>query len=515
MNSKAEAPYPWHWLLLCLSWFLFVSYQFLLQQSIWTDETTQMSGLTLGPIEVVYWLLGKGNDFGVPIDRMPPVSYWLGQLWSKLFGLTEHSMRLFSLSAASLALCLTFHTTYRAFGQFPALVAGLLFATSPNLIVISVEIRAYALFLLWSVAALWFFWKIVDEKAFLISSYVGVAGFCLLAIYTHFYGLIFTAVLFIALSISLVKSHRSLLPLLITALATALLSLGVIPFILESLAHPNTLIQKSVLKDLFRLLYRQMFHASILSSFAVICSLFGISGLVALAITAARSPFRNALFHLLLIGFILVGILDQAMRAFEAASPIYNIWMLPIVCRLLSSGVTWQEQSRRIASFTAVLLTLVGPLYGDYMLINKGSYFSHGRYEEIYKRLQSLSPDLSIIYPGGEVYGMPYFALYYLSNGTLHQYQQPSNLLQLHRLLKKGYGEAIPLDRLNSRYLVVIQGSDLSNAELQEEVSRKDPLPLPPAPLVHDLSKAAHWKLIENETLPAFRKLQIFIFEQQ
>src|SRR4051794_10429387 len=67
---------------------------FLPHQTLWIDETTQLSGLTLSPVEVVRWLMHPAtHDFGVPGDRMPFLSYWLGWAWSRLFGLGETSLR--------------------------------------------------------------------------------------------------------------------------------------------------------------------------------------------------------------------------------------------------------------------------------------------------------------------------------------------------------------------------------------------------------------------------------------
>ena len=40
---------------------------FLRHQALWIDETTQMSGLTLSPLQVVRWLVHPAShDFGVP-----------------------------------------------------------------------------------------------------------------------------------------------------------------------------------------------------------------------------------------------------------------------------------------------------------------------------------------------------------------------------------------------------------------------------------------------------------------
>ncbi len=62
-----------------------LAYAFLEQQSIWTDETSQMSGLTLGPLHVVEWLLGKDYQLHVPFDRAPPFKLLDGATWRTLW----------------------------------------------------------------------------------------------------------------------------------------------------------------------------------------------------------------------------------------------------------------------------------------------------------------------------------------------------------------------------------------------------------------------------------------------
>ena len=62
----------------------------MVNQSLWIDETTQLSGLTLGSIRVIHWLLGHIDPFYVPSpDKMSPLSHLAGKLWVSMFGLGE------------------------------------------------------------------------------------------------------------------------------------------------------------------------------------------------------------------------------------------------------------------------------------------------------------------------------------------------------------------------------------------------------------------------------------------
>ena len=177
---------------------------FLPKQSIWGDETTQLSGLTLGPVEVVRWLANPSSkDFGVPGDRMPPLSYWLGWIWAKGFGLNATSLRWFGVLCTTLATALVFHSAYRAFGVHAACGAGLVFALSPNVTYLAVEIRAYPLFLLTSAGAFHAFLGLLpcstDRQT---NSWIALILWLLLGIYTHFFGIVLAgsilSVLFLA-----------------------------------------------------------------------------------------------------------------------------------------------------------------------------------------------------------------------------------------------------------------------------------------------------------------------------
>lgn len=83
-------------------------------RSIWVDESTQMSGLAGDPIQLTQWLMG-GAKYNTHLqdDRMPPLSYWVGWVWSRTFGLGERQMRWFSVVCTGLATAFVFKTAQR------------------------------------------------------------------------------------------------------------------------------------------------------------------------------------------------------------------------------------------------------------------------------------------------------------------------------------------------------------------------------------------------------------------
>jgi hypothetical protein len=129
-----------------LAAFVLLAANFAHVQTVWVDETTQLSGLTLSPAEQLPWLVGENaNRFGVPPDRQPPLSYFLGWTWSRIFGLTPLSMRYFGLAAVALAGLFVAATATRVSGPWGGPLAATLFLLSPNVLGTAPEIRPYGL----------------------------------------------------------------------------------------------------------------------------------------------------------------------------------------------------------------------------------------------------------------------------------------------------------------------------------------------------------------------------------
>ena len=60
----------------CCLLFFVCAVHFALAQNLWIDESTQLSGATLPLGRLFAWLTGtREPSFGVPPDRMPPISY--------------------------------------------------------------------------------------------------------------------------------------------------------------------------------------------------------------------------------------------------------------------------------------------------------------------------------------------------------------------------------------------------------------------------------------------------------
>ncbi|HEY8946903.1 MAG TPA: glycosyltransferase family 39 protein, partial [Polyangiaceae bacterium] len=240
---------------------LVVAARFASAQEIWVDETTQLSGLTLGPMEVVGWLGGDRQDrFDVPGDRMPPVSYWLGSAWASLFGATENSLRALGIVLVGAAAALIASAAHRAWGSLAGWISGIAFALSPNAILSGVEIRAYPLLIFLSAVAFWLMVALEDvECVRRPSRWVALAATCIVAAYTHFFGLVLAGAVFLGLlAFDSVRKEGRAYWLLGTGMI-AVASVGLLPFIRAAMnISPSGTEPKEVLPGVVRLAYRTL-----------------------------------------------------------------------------------------------------------------------------------------------------------------------------------------------------------------------------------------------------------------
>jgi len=273
-------------------------------QTIWTDETTQLSGLKLPLFEQLLWLTGNSDvNLGVPPDRMPPLSYWLGMIWTYFFGASELSMRWFGIIAVTAAAPALYLSGRAAGGRLGGYFMLLLLFSSPILMVQSVEIRAYPLFFTFSAWAIWYFSELIlsPEPQRTIRQHVLFGVFLLLAAYTHFFGMVAAACLLTALFVHHLWLRHPIKPVLVTGGTVFVLSLASAPFILAAVGasgEGRTIAEALSFSDIGRdagwLGFRLFFHPVVLSVPVVLAvSLIGIGGLICLAFVRGLSDWAS------------------------------------------------------------------------------------------------------------------------------------------------------------------------------------------------------------------------------
>lgn len=410
------------------------------QQTVWVDETTQLSGLALPLDAQLQWLIGRSElQLGVPPDRMPPLSYWAGALWAALFGLSETTMRWFGISATMAAAPALYLTGRMRGGATGGLFVMAVVLLSPNTLVIAGEIRAYPLFLALSAWSVWAFLRCLDPSAGDRTGRLAVLSILLvMTAYTHFFGIVLAGTLLAALLIERIMSGKGSRLILLAGLCGAVALGGLVPFVLSAVAKPGDVgaaIEPSVREVAAasaRLVYRLFLHGSH-SAYMGILLATGL-GLLGLAIlTLARSlckvdretfgPRQGAFILLsLMLAGVALPILDLWIGSFEVLAPHYNLWMVPLAAAFIAGafapypGHAWFTRGAQAFG----VIVFVGYLAANAIVLRHAPFYSHGPGEwlaELWVEMQRPA----IVYDETGYWGHAYFPLHYLSNGDAVQ----------------------------------------------------------------------------------------------
>ncbi len=402
---------------------LIASWPLVQKEGLWLDETAQMNGLTLGPLEVVGWLTGEGlNRFSGLTDRMPPLSYWIGWSWSQLFGLNEFSLRILGLSMILGATYLISLAGVRLAGPFAGLLAGLIFGLSPNVIAQGLEIRAYSIFIFCSALVFFQFVElmIADRNSWIRSGLLTLT--LLAATYTHYYGLVLSGAVFVGWFGYGLLTRRGIRDVLIMALIFGVASLGIIPFVLTSadLSDGGGVDEGGRTSPLqvIRLIAILVSHPVLLQGrwerlvLPAGLSLTGLAGLVGLLLGLRRPDQRNRMIPLFTISLSLVAgltattIASQLTSSFQVFKSNYNVWYLPavglmvaLVIRAVPSG--WL----RSVGYLGGSLILVAQIGGMTTLVRFEERLDHGPYQVLESAYDRLETDrVAIIFEADNVW---------------------------------------------------------------------------------------------------------------
>jgi Dolichyl-phosphate-mannose-protein mannosyltransferase len=449
-------------------------------QQLWTDETTQLSGLRLDPVEVVRWLAGVDRQrFGVPGDRMPPLSYWIGWSWSQVFGLSEHSLRMLAALSVGVALLFLIETAQRCFGKRSAWVLALGCGLSPNWLTFGAEIRTYPLLLLASAIAFWAFSQLCEGPKERHARYwLLLAGSGLCAAYAHFFGLVMMGSLACA---SVLLIYRRALPWKLPALlsvAYGVLVVGLLPFLRSAVemsqapeAGPRAFQLVSAVRLVYRLLGGHPAVGFSLAASALV--VVGTAGCIALTLSFSRlAVFPTCLAVSLFAGLgadLFAGVLSKGFDPFTAA---YNIWLLPPV-GLLFAGCIADERIGRAALFAKFALgaALLGTVLGAGNLLANPGVYAHGAARSIAARVkEAAGGDLGsvvVVHDAGESWGHTYFPLLFEFGTSVQQVLAKENpethALSLERVPE---GTPITLDEIRSKKLLFATTRNQGASEL-------------------------------------------------
>jgi hypothetical protein len=418
-------------------------YMFATAQDVWTDETTQLSGITLPALEMIRWLSGDDlGRFSVPGDRMPPVSYLLDWSWLRLEGASILSFRLFH-SAFVVAGALTIAVVARMHvGRLASIVTFAFLVLSPKLIRTGVEIRAYPIFFAATCAQIALFLTLfpkasasdpdsrIDLKRLTL-----FAATCLIAIYTHFYGVVSTAAFFFALACVFMRSSKSMIALFITGGILALASVGLLPFITSAVDMSSAGAAKEKSIDQYISFLLRIFGDSA-NMVLVPAAISFIAGTIVLLLAGAVAAFGRIirqkarpidwLFIVVIAGAVIPMLASIGIKRFDTLKPDYSDWLLPLLAVLVGSGASSRAGIRLwdwAGRFTAIGLTIVGASASTLLFLDKPSLFIHGPQRFVGGLYDHAIEPKAIVYESEASWPSSYFPLVFSHRNKIIQFR--------------------------------------------------------------------------------------------
>jgi uncharacterized membrane protein len=490
-------------------------------QSLWVDETTQLAGIRMPLSDTFHFLLGHPApaQFDVPADRMPPLSYLVDKVWALLFGPSETSLRylgilLFSLTTAltaASAACLCRQSTGNSTRpQLAAWLAGLAMATAPSCITLAPEIRAYPLFHCLAAAATLLLilhltaparWHLPALTALLIA-----------AIYTHYFGVVFTGAVCVALFLGTWQLRQPLRPALLLAAVVALSSLGLIPFLKQAVGMSSADPTQSVitaathpLSAILGLWVRFGAHGATQTITGLVCVAVAaftlITAAASICLVRARRSHAAALPLLALIasGLAVIAVATLIARGFNPASVAYNVWVFPPLYAAIGAGVALTQ--RRLALIVTAIW-LATTTYTSLFLSIRGDLFAHGSNPAIVSAIETLGVDqLTVLHTGQQDGGfrVAYYPLRYRYGDQLkQQIMQPK----------------APPPTVTTPFVLLVFTRSFSSEELARYwKTRQDPAFDDTAALAS--MTAAGYRVIHRRIAPSFQGCEIILMAKE
>jgi hypothetical protein len=420
-------------------------------QDVWIDESTQLSGITAKLWDMLHWLSGKDLDrFGVPGDRMPPISYILDWSWLRLFGSSELGFRLFHSAFVVAGACTLALIALRKLGLAAATITLLFLILSPKLIEMGVEIRAYPIFFAITCVQVAVFLQLVPKsnspnlKIIDLKILAAFGSLCLVATYSHFYGVVSTCAFFLALGFAYSNDSRSLTSLAVAFALVILGSLGLVPFLTNAIEGSSQPAMKEQTANQYLTYLLKLFAgpANMVSLPAAVAFLGGTSALLLSGAVSAfiRISSREArsldwLYAVVIAGAAIPLLASFVVTRFNVMSPNYSGWIFAPLALLVGAGATSSSTGFRLwdyaGRFAAVGATMASGLISTILFLAYASMFVHGPQRFVGAVFDGIEGSKAIIYEDGAGWGYSYFPLVFSHHGNIDQYRATDGQVQL------------------------------------------------------------------------------------
>ena len=196
-------------------------------KSIWYDEAISAFYIRQSFLTIAQMSL---------LDHVPPLYYWMLKIYSGIFGTSEAALRSLSVIFNLGAAIYFWKLVKNNFGERASLYELVLYGTSDYLLLRAQNIRAYPLFMLLTIASIYYFFRAIEEDKNRLWFLYSLSILC--SLYSLYIGIATVVTLSIFVTFSAIKKfmpwHRKWL------LWTILSIVGFLPWaILIKITHPS------------------------------------------------------------------------------------------------------------------------------------------------------------------------------------------------------------------------------------------------------------------------------------
>jgi hypothetical protein len=395
------------------------------------------------------------QHLGVPLDRMPPISYLVDWLWFRAAGPSELGFRLFHSAFVVGGVALLAIAAARGMGTWAAVIVLAFSILSPKLIATAVEIRSYPIFFAVTCAQVFLFLRLVSTPNSLNRKVLlAFTVLSLIAAYTHFYGLVSSGAFFLALGSAYLGSRSSLIAVGVAFSILIVASVGVFPFAFNAVGVTKQITDSSPMSgneviggDYLRYLVGVLWFlftlfgdsANMMPAFATMLFVGGTVGLLAAAVIVAFFHIRKGKprpFDWLSVAAIagasvpiLAIIVLKIFHAkiFDPVVAKYSGWLFAPLMILIASGAISNTGFRAwdtFGRFAAVGSMLIGAAISTYLFFTHVSMFVHGPQRFVGEIYDGIQGPKAIVYKDDDHWWfLSYVPLFFSHKGEITQYQ--------------------------------------------------------------------------------------------
>jgi hypothetical protein len=409
-------------------------------------------------------------------------------------------------------------TLARQAGWIGALAGVACFAAVPQIVSMAAEVRPYPLMLLFASLAWVSFLALLGSEKPRARHWIAFGATCVLASYTHFFGILMTVGLLFGLLVDAWLQGKRKVPVLCSAVILMVLCLGALPFARQA-AHISDAVHSIRPSEVFVRAGRLVVRLFVSPSIAV--GVLGTGLLLGCYVLFTIESLRNhpdrrivrAIASALMLPLVLCIATAFVTPTFDALAPHYNAWMLPGIALAVALGMRGLARKRSTLAWGMVLIVAVINGLGCYRL-SSSDCFTHGPHKAIMHELAGeRAGRTAIVVDKTEEWAFVYFPLRY-ELGPRPPVFLTSAKSAAESLWRVEPETTVPLGDLQKQdYVLLVRAKLLHTSELGNELDGR-PIALPSSSLLEHFERDPTWHQVSKFRHVSFVSTQGTLFQR-